>query len=87
MPGGLGSEEARWHTGGGGMALGHFVLPGIGTAVAVAVSSTLSHREANRIKYLEAVLDAWCGGRGLRSHVKKSQDGAWRQLRKSAKNS
>lgn len=35
--------------GGGGMAAGQFVLPGIGTAVAVAVSSTLSHREANRI--------------------------------------
>ena len=39
-------------TGGGGMAAGHFVLPGIGTAVAVAVSTTLSHREANRINKL-----------------------------------
>jgi hypothetical protein len=36
-------------TGGGGMAVGHFILPGIGTAVAVAVSATLSHREANRL--------------------------------------
>jgi hypothetical protein len=36
-------------TGGGGMAMGHFVLPGIGTALAVAVSATLSHREANRV--------------------------------------
>jgi hypothetical protein len=40
--------------GGGGMALGHLVLPGIGTAVAIAVSSTMSHREANKLaKYCE----------------------------------
>jgi len=32
--------------GGGGMALGHLILPGIGTAVAVTASSVLSHREA-----------------------------------------
>jgi hypothetical protein len=31
----------------GGMALGHFVLPGIGTAVAISVSSVLEHRKAN----------------------------------------
>jgi hypothetical protein len=36
-------------TGGGGMAAGHLVLPGIGTAVAVAVSSYLSHSEANKL--------------------------------------
>jgi len=35
--------------GGGGMALGHLILPGIGTAVAVTFSSVISHREANRI--------------------------------------
>jgi hypothetical protein len=35
--------------GGGGMAAGHLVLPGIGTAVAVAVSSVLSHKEANKL--------------------------------------
>jgi hypothetical protein len=35
-------------TGGGGIAVGQFILPGIGTAVAVAISATLSHREANR---------------------------------------
>jgi len=35
--------------GGGGMALGHLVLPGIGTAVAIAVSATMSHSEANRV--------------------------------------
>ena len=35
--------------GGRGMAAGHFVLPGIGTAVAVAISATISHREANRV--------------------------------------
>jgi hypothetical protein len=34
------------------MAAGHFILPGIGTAVAVAVSATLSHREANRVAKL-----------------------------------
>jgi len=39
-------------TGGGGMALGHFVLPGVGLAVAVGVSSALSHIEANRVKEL-----------------------------------
>ena len=31
------------------MALGHVILPGIGTAVAVTFSSVISHREANRI--------------------------------------
>jgi hypothetical protein len=41
-------------TGGGGMTAGHFVLPGIGTALALAISSTISHREANRIsKYCD----------------------------------
>jgi hypothetical protein len=42
---GGGSLAAR----GGGMALRHFVLPGIGTAVAVAVSAGLAHSEANKI--------------------------------------
>ena len=42
--------------GGGGMALGHFVLPGIGTAVAVSVSAVLSHREANeQMKLLQTL--------------------------------
>jgi predicted nucleic acid-binding Zn-ribbon protein len=36
-------------TGGGGMAAGHFILPGIGTAIAVTVSATLSHKKANRL--------------------------------------
>ena len=36
-------------SGGGGIAAGHMVLPGIGTAVAVAVSSYLSHKEANKL--------------------------------------
>jgi hypothetical protein len=36
-------------TGGGGMAAGHLILPGIGTAVAVGISATISHRKANRI--------------------------------------
>jgi hypothetical protein len=35
--------------GGGGMAVGHLVLPGIGTAIAVAISSTISHKQANKI--------------------------------------
>jgi hypothetical protein len=35
--------------GGGGMALGHLVLPGIGTAVAVTFASIVSHKEANRL--------------------------------------
>ena len=35
--------------GGGGMALGHLILPGIGTAVAVTFSSVISHREANKL--------------------------------------
>jgi hypothetical protein len=35
--------------GGGGMALGHFILPGIGTVVAIGLSATLSHSEANRL--------------------------------------
>jgi hypothetical protein len=35
--------------GGGGMAVGHLVLPGIGTAIAVGVSSTISHRQANKV--------------------------------------
>jgi len=35
--------------GGGGMAAGHLVLPGIGSAIAVAVSATMSHKEANRL--------------------------------------
>ncbi len=36
-------------TGGGGMALGHFVLPGIGTAVAITVSASLAHKKANKL--------------------------------------
>ncbi|HEV7676352.1 MAG TPA: hypothetical protein VGQ12_17610 [Candidatus Angelobacter sp.] len=36
-------------TDGGGMAAGHFILPGIGTAVAIGISATISHRRANRI--------------------------------------
>jgi len=35
--------------GGGGMALSHVILPGIGTAVAVTVSAGISHSEANKI--------------------------------------
>ncbi len=35
--------------GGGGMAAGHLVLPGIGTVIAVAVSSTMAHSKANEI--------------------------------------
>jgi prefoldin subunit 5 len=35
--------------GGGGMAAGHLILPGIGTAIAVAVSTTIAHKEANRL--------------------------------------
>jgi hypothetical protein len=35
--------------GGGGMALGHIIFPGIGTAAAIAVSSVLSHTEANKL--------------------------------------
>ncbi len=37
-------------TGGGGMALGHALLPGLGTVVAVGVSSFLSHKQANRLE-------------------------------------
>jgi hypothetical protein len=45
--------------GGGGMALGHFVLPGIGTAVAVSVSAVLSHRKANeQAKLLQTLIVA-----------------------------
>jgi hypothetical protein len=36
--------------GGGGMAAGHLVLPGIGTAVAIAVSATISHSEASKVE-------------------------------------
>jgi hypothetical protein len=36
--------------GGGGMALGHIVLPGIGTAVAVGVSASISHSQAKKIE-------------------------------------
>jgi hypothetical protein len=43
--------------GGGGMALGHLVLPGIGTAVAVTFSSVVSHREANRLADLCAEIE------------------------------
>jgi hypothetical protein len=38
--------------GGGGMAAGHLVLPGIGTAIAIAVSSTLSYREAKKVEII-----------------------------------
>jgi hypothetical protein len=38
--------------GGGGMALGHIVLPVIGSAVAIGVSATLSHRDASSLKEL-----------------------------------
>ena len=43
--------------GGGGMAAGQFILPGIGTAVAVAVSATLSHRKANRMADVNTELE------------------------------
>src|SRR5713226_1609056 len=43
--------------GGGGMAAGHFILPGIGTAVAIAISATISHRRANHIADLCAELE------------------------------
>ena len=36
-------------TGGGGMALGHLVLPGAGVAIAIGVGAITSHREANRL--------------------------------------
>jgi hypothetical protein len=36
--------------GGGGMALGHIVLPGLGTAIAVGVSAALSYREAGQLR-------------------------------------
>lgn len=57
---GIAATNASWAlfgggslaAGGGGMAAGHLVLPGIGTAVAVAVSATLSHREANKVAKL-----------------------------------
>ncbi len=39
-------------TGGGGMAAGHLVLPGLASAIAVAVSATLSYREGSRIASL-----------------------------------
>jgi len=35
--------------GGGGMAVGHLVLPGIGTAVAITFTSVVSHLDANRL--------------------------------------
>jgi hypothetical protein len=38
--------------GGGGVAAGHLVLPGIGTAIAVAVSSVVSYNEANKLSEL-----------------------------------
>lgn len=34
------------------MAVGHLVLPGVGTAVAVAISTTMSHRRANQLARL-----------------------------------
>jgi hypothetical protein len=34
-------------TGGAGMVVGHFVLPGIGTAIAVGTCSIISHMQAN----------------------------------------
>lgn len=37
-------------SGGGGMALGHFVLPGVGTAVALATLSVQLHRQANDLE-------------------------------------
>jgi hypothetical protein len=36
--------------GGGGMALGHIVLPGVGTAIAVGFSAVLSYREAGQLR-------------------------------------
>ena len=35
--------------GGSGMALGHIMLPGIGTAVAITVSASLAHTKANKL--------------------------------------
>jgi hypothetical protein len=50
---GAAASSAGWAWfGGGGMAAGHLVLPGIGTAVAIAVSATLSYREANKVAKL-----------------------------------
>jgi hypothetical protein len=43
---------------GGGMALGHVVLPGIGSAIAVAVSATVSHRQANEVADLCTALES-----------------------------
>jgi hypothetical protein len=36
-------------TGGGGMALGHLILPGVGLAVAIGVGAVSTHREANKV--------------------------------------
>jgi len=44
-------------TGGGGVALGHLVLPGIGIAAAVAVSATLTHQRASRLAELRRDID------------------------------
>ena len=54
---GAASGSAGWQwfgggslaAGGGGMAAGHLVLPGIGTAIAVVVSATMSHKQANQL--------------------------------------
>jgi hypothetical protein len=48
-------------TGGGGMALGHLVLPGIGVLVAVGVSAVSTHSKANEINRLSDDLDSATG--------------------------
>jgi hypothetical protein len=57
--------------GGGGMALGHLVLPGIGSVVAIAVGASLSHREANKREHeLEKLWDANNTNRGVLVQLK-----------------
>lgn len=45
-------------TGGGGMALGHLVLPGIGVAVTIGVGAYRSHTQANQTNDLSDKLDS-----------------------------
>jgi hypothetical protein len=55
---GIAASNAGWAwfgggslaAGGGGMALGHLILPGIGSVVAVAVSAKMSHSEADKVE-------------------------------------
>ena len=39
-------------TGGGGMALGHLILPGVGVAIAIGFGAMVTHREANKVNGL-----------------------------------